>query len=300
MKGINTASLWLRLAIGCRLNRRETLAAIAGSTMLVLASGAAHAEQQVFEPIADTTLYEDATSYGTGASDFLFVGPIASGSPRRSLLRFDLSALPPGATITAASLTFVVNRVGFSASLEDEGRLHRLQADWGEGSTSAGTGGGGDLASAADATWSHRYWGSPPGAPGPVWTTPGGDFVAAPSARFALDSFGAKVVPSNPALVADVAAWHATPASNHGWILLGPEGPEESQKARRLVSRSSAATSDRPRLTVTFEPAPPVTMTTHQLGFPLYAQALLAAVLMGVAARAGRTRRRDGQDTRQH
>lgn len=294
------AGLWLRAAIGCRWNWRATLAAIAGSAMLVLASGAAHAEQLVFEPIADTTVYEDATSYGTGASDFLFVGPIASGSPRRSLLRFDLSALPPGATITAASLTIVVNRVGFSASLEDEGRLHRLQADWGEGSTSAGSGGGGDVASAADATWSHRYWGSPPGAPGPVWTTPGGDFVAAPSARFALGSFGAKVVPSSPALVADVAAWHATPASNHGWILLGPEGPAESQKARRLASRSSAATTDRPRLTVTFEPAPPVTTTTHQLGFPLYAQALLAAVLAAVAARAGRTRRRDGHDTQQH
>jgi len=73
--------------------------------------------------------------------------------------------------------------------------------------------------------------------------------------------------------------WLLTPAPNFGWILIGPEGNDVSQRARRLYSRTSAAVDSRPQLQVDF--SLPITVETHSVPIPQWALSLLAAVLIG-------------------
>ena len=53
--------------------------------------------------------------------------------------------------------------------------VHRLTKDWNEG-PSVGQSGNGAPAQVGDSTWLYTFWNTQ------SWTTPGGDFVTAPSA----------------------------------------------------------------------------------------------------------------------
>lgn len=236
------------------------------------------ADTLVLEAIADNTLFEDSVDFSSGTGDFLFIGPLASGSPRRALLRFDLAALPATAVVSAAELRLAVNRAAVGSSVTDRARLHRLTASWGEGSADGGAGGAGTQASPEDATWLRRFHGTPPGAPGPQWATPGGDVLAAASAEAPLGISGSALVFSGNGLLADIAAWREGQAQNHGWAVRGPEGPTESQKARRLLARTAATVADRPRLTLTYTLPPPVTDP------PVMRVPLPGGALLGLAA----------------
>ena len=252
---------------------------------LLAAAGpsAADAGQIALEPVADTTIYADDELAGTGAGSHLFVGPIASGAPRRALLRFDLAAVPADAVIESVSLRLVVTKAGIGARVDDLHSLRRVLAEWGEGSGDGGTGGAGGPASPADATWTHRFWGSPP-ASGPRWASGGGD-AASPSAQFPLGGVGTHSVASTTGLVADVQGWLANPASNHGWLLVGPEGEDVSQKARRLAARDFATVDSRPRLTISYARSGTAAAPTRRVPLPGVAGWGMAIACLLVARR---------------
>lgn len=246
-------------------------------------SSTAEADQIVLEPVADTTIYADDELAGTGASSYLFVGPIASGAPRRALLRFDFAAVPPDAIVESVSLRLVVTKAGIGARADDLHSLRRVLAEWGEGSGNGGSGGAGGPASPAGATWTHRLWGSPP-ASGPRWTIVGGD-ATSPGAQFPLGGVGTHVVAATPELVADVQAWLANPTSNHGWLLVGPEGEDVSQKARRLAAREFESVDSRPRLRVTYARSSTATAPARAVPLPGVAGWGLAVACLLVARR---------------
>ncbi len=76
-----------------------------------------------------------------------------------------------------------------------------------------------------------------------------------------------------PRLVQDVQAWVASPAANHGWILIGKE--VGAQNAKRFQSRDNAVAGTRPRLTVVYAlPEPPA--DDGDVPLPLWALVLLA------------------------
>jgi hypothetical protein len=102
----------------------------------------------------------------------------------------------------------------------------------------------GTQASAADATWSHRFWGA-----NTLWSTPGGQYVAAASSSVNVVSTGSYTMPLTAQLMSDLESWLADPATNHGWILIGTE---TDTTARRIHSRESSATGSRPRLTLQY------------------------------------------------
>ena len=205
----------------------------------------------------DATLFEDNPDYASGAASFVFAGPIASGSPRRALLQFDLSAMPANAVVTAVRLRVVVNRSA-PGSGADAFQLHRVASSWGEGASDGGTGGGGTQATAGDSTWRSRFHGAPPSVPQVTWAVPGGEFLPVASAGVTINGNGAYTFGPTAALVDDVRDWLATPGVNHGWVLIGPEGEGFEQRARRLISRESPSVDDRPQLTLdyTVPPAP--------------------------------------------
>jgi hypothetical protein len=229
---------------------------------LVLAAGlltipvGARADQVTISPSRDNTLYEgspDSPTPGTlsnGAGFYLYVGRNAqsTNSLRRGLLAFDLQGIAPGSTIESVSLTLFMSRTKAGAK---EVRLHRVNADWGEGVSNAelpfiDRGGDGAAATPNDATWVHRF------SPGQFWSTPGGDFAPQASAVASVAGIGAYSWGSSVGMVADVQAWVDHPESNFGWILIGDETTPIT--AKRFSTRENEVVEERPKLAVQFTP----------------------------------------------
>src|SRR5688572_8232452 len=119
----------------------------------------------------DNTMYADNSLNSNGAGDYIFAGATDNGFARRALVRFDVSAIPPGSTINSVSLRLFCSRAKQNTGYQVA--LHRLLADWGEGTSHAGgEEGQGAPATLNDATWTYRLY------PGSLWSSPGGDYFA--------------------------------------------------------------------------------------------------------------------------
>src|SRR5207248_7528587 len=146
----------LRPVIAARLP-----ACVALATLAMLP--AAFAATATLRPSKDTTIYGSGdANLSNGAGANLFAGssgPSGGGRILRSLVAFNLSGqIPAGSTINSVTLTLGTNTPlgGNSATVE----LHRLTADWGEGTSNPMSGGGGGAqATSNDATWNDRFFG---------------------------------------------------------------------------------------------------------------------------------------------
>src|SRR5438105_13555597 len=85
-------------------------------------------------PIADDTLYQVSTAdpsqqLSNGAGQHFFVGRTSQGSNdiRRGAIKFDLSAVPAGSTITSVTLALHLSKTRSGAANVD---LHRALMDW--------------------------------------------------------------------------------------------------------------------------------------------------------------------------
>ena len=188
----------------------------------------------------NSALIDNVTSNGAGP---LFAGRTGGMGPgaQRALLEFDIAGtIPAGSIITDVELTLNILQAG-GGSGNDSYTLHRVEQDWGEG-TSNLSGGAGANATTNDATWFHTFFDTG------TWTNPGGDFSASASASAEIGIFGPANWGSTPELVADVQAWLDDPSLNYGWILIGNESTPTS--SRQFASRESA--SGTPALTVTY------------------------------------------------
>lgn len=200
----------------------------------------------------DNTLYEDSTGgFSNALGPNIFAGKTRFSGLRRGLVEFDLSSIPANATIVSAQVTLHLTR---AVSAGDTQSLHRVTASWGEGTSNTGdetlnAGGGGDVSTAGDATWLHRFFS------GTNWASAGGDFNAAPSASATVDNIAGPYSWSGAGLVADVQAWLADPASNHGWMVRGVE--TGLANAKRFASKDNPDAGLRPKLTIGYTvPAP--------------------------------------------
>ena len=202
------------------------------------------ADSITLEASKDNSLFEDdAGALSNGVGVHLFVGRTNQPKLRRALIAFDVGAIGQGSTITSVTLVLNANRAGTSGSTAIS--LHRVLADWGEGSSDAGgqEGRGADAAS-GDATWLHGF------STTTTWSTPGGDFTAAASASVSVGGSGVYTWSSSTELVADVQGWVDDSSANFGWILIGDEAGNKT--AKRFASREN---SSGPQLTVEFTPA---------------------------------------------
>jgi spore coat protein A len=193
----------------------------------------------------DNVLYESASgSVSNGAGRYLYTGDQTSGLARRSVIRFDLGAIPSGAYVQSASLRLFCN---LSQGAAVPVTLHRVGADWGEGTSNAGGDeSSGTTATAGDATWIHRFY------PGSPWSASGGDFQAAASASLSIATGNVFQTWNSAGMAADVQAWVNAPAANFGWLLRGDEA--SSANTKRFDSRQGDTPANFPRLTVTYLP----------------------------------------------
>src|SRR5439155_8692723 len=173
------------------------------------------------------------------------------------VLAFNVAgSIPPGSTITSASLSMNMSRTLLNTARTIE--LHKLLADWGQGTSDAsGQEGQGIAAATNDATWRHRFYNTI------FWTTQGGDFSGTVSASQSVGAIGLYVW-SSTQMVADVQSWLDNPATNFGWLVLGNEAINDTTK--RFDTRESTIppvlTIDYTASTPTPTPTPgPITLT---------------------------------------
>lgn len=242
---------------------------------LFLCAGEAAAAELTLTASQDASIFGAAPGYeqaADGAGPYLWTSVTAAGVARRALLRFDLSAIPPGAQVQQVELSLYLSR---AQDRDPHVSAHRLLAAWTEGSANGGSQGHGAPAAVGDVTWLRRSF------PGQAWAQPGGDYDALPSAALNLGFPGERQVWGPTArLTADVQAWLANPATNHGWILVGVES--NSQNAKRFESRSSSP-AVRPSLRVVYTPA--ALAEEGDIPVPLWALGALGAALMAAMLR---------------
>ncbi|MBD3289750.1 DNRLRE domain-containing protein, partial [candidate division KSB1 bacterium] len=194
----------------------------------------------------DNTLYEDASGeLSNGAGQSFFVGRTnqTENSIRRGLIAFDISGnIPANAVIQDVMLTLSMSKT--SSGAEDI-MLHRVLAEWGEGTSDAsGNEGSGTAATTSDATWTYRMYNTE------LWDTQGGDFALTSSATLSVDNAGSYTWGSTQQMVDDVQGWLDNPSENFGWILVGNES--SSRTSKRFDSHEHPTASSRPVLSVTY------------------------------------------------
>ena len=201
-------------------------------------------------PSKDNTIFSE-NPLRSNALGNLFSGRaenfVGTQGDRRALLAFDLSGqLPAGAIVTSAALSLKLNK---TAAVEASPMwLHRLTADWGEGTSDAGNlnDGTGAPATVGDATWTRRFYDTV------AWATNGGTYAPAASATTTVGTVSAVYMWTSPQLAADVQSWVTNAATNLGWILVGDES---TKSARRFDSRETASGTP-PQLQITYATAP--------------------------------------------
>lgn len=209
----------------------------------------AQADTVSIPPAKDNTLFSTNGLTSNGAGDAVFsgrTGVLGGGVRQRAVLAFDVTGnLPADATVTSASLTLWLINAPFGSQTHT---LHRILADWGEG-TSSGFGGTGAPATPGDATWLHTFW------PDQFWANEGGDFDAVASGSQIVGSpFVFYTWASTPQMVADVQGWLDNPAANFGWLLHGNE--DSLFTARKFASRENFTELFRPVLTIEYSIPP--------------------------------------------
>jgi hypothetical protein len=144
--------------------------------------------------------------------------------------------------------------------------LHRALDEWGEGASNAPSGeGGGAPSQPGDATWLHTSFATG------FWASAGGDFSPGPSASTGVGGVGVYAW-SSAQLAGDVADFLASPADDHGWVVIG----NEAALAKRFDGRTNPVTGQRPQLTIDFNPPPPMIPAFGSGG-----TVLLVALLLG-------------------
>lgn len=238
-----------------RILMKRTVGFIAaGLSILSFGASAAFAVEITIGAFKDNIIYSDNVDNSNGAGPRLDIGRNMGGAFRRSLIAFDVAgSIPSGSTINSARLE-IYNFNNTNITETHNYDVFSLLADWGEGTSNSSMGMGAP-ATTGDATWNARFFDTT----SPVlWTTPGGDFAASPSASIdvAAATVNTFLAWESAALTSDVQDWLDDSASNFGWILIGDETTTE-KSVRDFRSRDF--TSDvtlRPKLTIDFTPVP--------------------------------------------
>ncbi len=198
--------------------------------------------------VRDNTLYSTTTT-SNGAGTGMFCGRTGTGggpTVLRSVVAFDVAgAVPAGSTVTDVTLTLTLIAWSPNNMATQTHTLHRLLADWGEG-TSMSDSGTGAPATVGDATWLHTFYATD------FWAAAGGDFQAVSSASASVVSQpNSYTWGSTSKMVDDVQCWLEQPDCNNGWLLMGNE--TDLHTAKRFATREWFLPEEQPRLRIEYK-----------------------------------------------
>ena len=209
-------------------------------------TAAAQPTADTLTSIKDNTLIQDAAgALSNGAGQHFFAGRTGfTNEFRRGLIAFDLTGIPIDNSIDSVKLILNMSRTIAANQLV---RIHRVTANWGEGTSDAPAQEGGGAASTTDdATWLHTFYDTA------QWASLGGDFIATASATTTVGNVGFYTWGSTAAMVTDVTGWRDDPSTNFGWIVIGNEAVQTT--AKRFDTRENPIPANRPTLIVFHSP----------------------------------------------
>jgi len=177
-------------------------------------------------PSGDTYLEEKNPNNNYGSNNKLKI-KTKNNDDKRPLLKWDLSSIPSGATITSATMSFFVTRDRGGVTVN----IHRMSTDWTEGG----------------ADW-NTYDGTS------NWITSGGDYNGTPEGNFTPDKKNQYVTVDVTSLVQN---WTSEAYPNYGVILIS-----DSDKEVKIAS--SESTGREPVLNVSYTVPPTVETKTNQ------------------------------------
>lgn len=177
----------------------------------------ANSVTQILDTVADTDIYEGAQNVNYATSIYIVAGRDIAGKQDKILIRFDLSGLPAGATISSATLR--LNLVGTSGTGTFNIGLYKIIKSWVE----------------TTATWSNF--------------SSGGNYDSTQQAvtSVALGSSGFKEWTVSVALV---NGWLAMPSQNYGLALVfesSTKGPDY-----QFASKENLTAASRPQLVINY------------------------------------------------
>ncbi len=173
--------------------------------------------------MVDAHIRSDATTTNYGGATTLLI----DGKPDYSaLLKWDLSAIPAGKTVTAVTLTF--NVVAASSQVYE---LYALKRDWSE----------------SEATWVTANSTT-------NWSTAGASNTTSDRESTVLGtlssaSTGTKTITLNASGIAKVQSWVNTPSTNFGFVVQD----YTTTKGLDLTSSEGVTVSQRPIITITYQ-----------------------------------------------
>lgn len=214
---------------------RMLIAAVGACTCMTTARAATETHNMTLAPMADSWIQDEggnSRNDNFGASDLMAVGGRWWDTYFRAFIRFDLSSIPPDATIDSAGqrLYHALNAV--EATNVNRIGLYAVLKDWDE----------------REVTWNRCARALP-------WTTPGADAIGRDreDVLLARRSF-TSATPVNRYYDFDVTAaiqdYVDGIKPNHGFILIGKETPATNRYFNAFSTKESA--SNRPFLRVTY------------------------------------------------
>lgn len=174
----------------------------------------AFAEMQSFTPAGDSYVQSGSPNANNGSKIVMDVTDTRDG-----LVRFDLSAIPSGATITSATLTLVATSVGSVSAVKNYG-AHRVLADWAEGTVS---------------------WNTP-------GSTAGTHFASSPASTTAVSTVGSYTWD----VAGDVTSFVGGSATNYGWRIIWSSNTSGTTKQVDFGTKEHGTAAHWPSLTVTY------------------------------------------------
>ncbi len=152
---------------------------------------------------------------------------------KRPIIRFDLSAIPPGSTVTTATLELFSDDTYGSAGTPLTVAAYMLRRSWLE----------------SQVNWNQA-------APGQNWSTPGADDIVSDRSDVIVDVTTMTDLGTwySWNVTAAVQEWVADPGTNKGLLFLGSSN--QSAEYRFFSSEYGSASTYRPKLTITFAQPP--------------------------------------------
>ena len=163
-----------------------------------------------------------AINHGTDVGLYMDASPTVN-----SLLRFDLTALPPGTNVTASELVLATTTDSLPNGTV---RIHPVLESWGE----------------LSATWTNRVTGT-------AWTTAGASAPGSQGAQLLGEFFpNVDLAPwTVPFDVATIRGWIDVPTSNRGMVMISTSS---TGNGVTFSSSNDPAAGARPLLRITYQP----------------------------------------------
>src|SRR6059058_6020915 len=181
----------LRCGFGRRATGRVPMLALLGVVAGgLLGARPVRAVTVTLPSAGDSWIDEGAQNTNKGTDGHMHVLSTVS-KLRRGVIQFDLSSIPACASVTSATLRMTIENAGNASRTYG---AHRVTASWTEGGV----------------TWLRRNSTT-------LWTSAGGDFVAAPTDSVPTGTVNNVLLQWN--VTPDVAAFVSGAATNAGWLV---------------------------------------------------------------------------------